>query len=73
MMPISSAAIVLMLATHPWGWRPDDPASNAQADVQAEQAETDRGVAECKRRFKSYDPTSRSFLGYDGRRHRCPG
>ena len=69
MMPISSAAIVLMLATHPWGWR-DDAVSNAPVDAQAE---TDRGVAECQRRFKSYDPTSRTFLGYDGRRHRCPG
>ena len=26
----------------------------------------------CMRRFKSYDPRSGTYLGYDGRRHPCP-
>jgi hypothetical protein len=26
----------------------------------------------CMRRFKSYDPTSGTYLGYDGARHPCP-
>jgi hypothetical protein len=30
------------------------------------------GVAYCAQRFKSYDPRSGTYLGYDGRRHPCP-
>lgn len=26
----------------------------------------------CARRFRSYDPSSGTYLGYDGRRHSCP-
>jgi len=29
-------------------------------------------VAYCMRRFRSYDPVSRTYLGYDGFRHPCP-
>jgi hypothetical protein len=29
-------------------------------------------VAYCSRRFKSYDPSSGTYLGYDGIRHPCP-
>ena len=29
-------------------------------------------VAYCLRRFKSYDPRSGTYLGYDGYRHPCP-
>jgi len=29
-------------------------------------------VAYCTRRFKSYDPGSGTYLGYDGLRHPCP-
>lgn len=29
-------------------------------------------VAYCMRRYRSYDPYSRTFLGYDGYRHPCP-
>lgn len=28
--------------------------------------------AYCMQRFKSYDPGSGTYLGYDGRRHPCP-
>lgn len=28
--------------------------------------------AECAARFRSFDPASGTFLGYDGRRHPCP-
>ena len=27
--------------------------------------------ASCAQRYGSYDPSSRTFLGYDGRRHEC--
>ncbi|MGO4570751.1 BA14K family protein [Microvirga sp. 2TAF3] len=29
-------------------------------------------VAYCAQRFKSYDPASGTYLGYDGLRHACP-
>ncbi|MGB3272829.1 MAG: BA14K family protein, partial [Xanthobacteraceae bacterium] len=29
-------------------------------------------VAYCSRRFKSYDPRTGTYLGYDGLRHPCP-
>lgn len=29
-------------------------------------------VAYCSARFKSYDPRSGTYLGYDGQRHPCP-
>jgi len=29
-------------------------------------------VAYCMQRFKSYDPSSMTYLGYDGFRHPCP-
>jgi hypothetical protein len=29
-------------------------------------------VAYCMQRFKSYDPRSGTYLGYDGNRHPCP-
>jgi len=29
-------------------------------------------VAYCARRFRSYDPASGTYLGYDGLRHPCP-
>jgi hypothetical protein len=32
----------------------------------------DGAIAYCMRRFKSYDPYSMTYLGYDGFRHPCP-
>jgi hypothetical protein len=32
----------------------------------------DDAVAYCMQRYKSYDPASGTYLGYDGRRHPCP-
>jgi len=29
-------------------------------------------VAYCQQRYRSYDPASGTFLGYDGQRHPCP-
>jgi hypothetical protein len=30
------------------------------------------GSAYCAQRFRSYDPASGTYLGYDGLRHPCP-
>jgi hypothetical protein len=32
----------------------------------------DDAVSYCMQRFKSYDPSSGTYLGYDGYRHPCP-
>jgi hypothetical protein len=32
----------------------------------------DDAEAYCEQRFRSYDPRSGTYLGYDGRRHPCP-
>ena len=29
-------------------------------------------VAACAQRYRSYDPTTQTFLGFDGQRHPCP-
>jgi hypothetical protein len=31
-----------------------------------------RMTAFCAQRYKTYDPTTQTYLGYDGRRHPCP-
>jgi hypothetical protein len=35
-------------------------------------AQPDQDDAYCAQRFRSYDPASGTYLGYDGRRHPCP-
>ena len=30
------------------------------------------GVAYCMQKYRSYDPNSQTFLGFDGARHPCP-
>jgi BA14K-like protein len=35
-------------------------------------AEPVRDVAWCMNRYRSYDPYTRTYLGYDGLRHGCP-
>lgn len=41
----------------------------AIANSQARASDSD---AYCSQRFKSYDPASGTYLGYDGNRHACP-
>lgn len=38
----------------------------------AGQAQQQRSVGYCAQRFRSYDPGSGTYLGYDGLRHSCP-
>lgn len=35
-------------------------------------AASDSDTQYCMQRFKSYDPSSGTYLGYDGARHPCP-
>jgi hypothetical protein len=43
-----------------------------QAPVYGAPAYGGGSVAYCAQRFKSYDPASGTYLGYDGLRHPCP-
>ena len=38
----------------------------------ANEAQRGQSVDYCIRRYRSYDPQSMTYLGSDGRRHRCP-
>ena len=38
----------------------------------ANEAQHNQGVDYCIHRYRSYDPNSMTYLGYDGRRHSCP-
>lgn len=42
------------------------------AIAQSQAAPVYGGNAYCAQRFRSYDPASGTYLGYDGRRHPCP-
>jgi hypothetical protein len=44
----------------------------ALAQSQAQAAPSSNVHAYCAQRFRSYDPASGTYLGYDGRRHPCP-
>jgi hypothetical protein len=53
-------------------WSSAETGENAYAGALNSYEATDVGsAAYCMRRFKSYDPRSESYLGYDGRRHHC--
>lgn len=39
--------------------------------AEAAQARADDRVAYCARKYKSFDPSSGTYLGYDGERHAC--
>ena len=38
----------------------------------ANEAQRGHSVQYCIQRYRSYDPNSQTYLGNDGRRHRCP-
>lgn len=42
------------------------------AAVPLGQSRSDDDEAYCEQRFRSYDPASGTYLGYDGQRHPCP-
>ena len=50
------------------GW----PATTASTLDAANAAAGNSAVAYCSQRFRSYDPVSGTYLGYDGYRHPCP-
>ena len=50
----------------------DEGYDGAYAAAPAYSSGDDRDDAYCAQRFKSYDPGSGTYLGYDGARHPCP-
>jgi hypothetical protein len=44
----------------------------AAGAIAANAAASNNAVAYCSSRFRSYDPASGTYLGYDGYRHPCP-
>lgn len=41
-------------------------------DAARQQQERDAAIRYCMHRFRSYDPVSMTYLGFDGFRHPCP-
>ena len=54
-----------------YGYYPYDDESYAYVAPGATAVEGD-SVAYCQQRFRSYDPSTGTYLGYDGLRHPCP-
>jgi hypothetical protein len=50
----------------PPGYAPPPPGYAPPPPVAA------NSVAACAQRYRSYDPTTQTFLGFDGQRHPCP-
>ena len=44
----------------------------ADADREQFAAQVDDAQTSCADRYRSYDPTTGTFLGYDGHEHPCP-
>jgi hypothetical protein len=64
-------AIVGGMLASPYYGRPYYPGGYYPAPGYAG-APPEDAVAYCMQRFKSYDPRSGTYLGYDGYRHPCP-
>ncbi len=57
-----------------YGYPPQAPGYSPPAPGYAAQASASAGdpVAYCEQRFRSYDPQTGTYLGFDGQRHHCP-
>jgi hypothetical protein len=60
-----------LAAPYAYGYDYDDSYYDDGPAVEVAPAGGD-SVAYCQQRFKSYDPASGTYLGYDGIRHPCP-
>jgi len=74
---LAAGAIIggAIIASQPWryGYYDDYAYSRGYAyEYSPDYSYEERDVSYCVRRFRSYDPSSGTYLGYDGRRHPCP-
>lgn len=73
----ATGAVVGTALAAPWWYDDDDYDYASYAYVPAYYEYDDYAwdrpdIRYCEMRFKSYDPLTRAYLGYDGRRHPCP-
>jgi hypothetical protein len=54
------------------GWVRVSPRYCGPVAYEVPEPVADDAVAYCMRRFRSYDPVSQTYLGFDGLRHPCP-
>ena len=59
-------------ATQPYGYYGYPPGYYGPAYVAAPPYVGGDAAAYCQQRFRSYDPYSGTYVGYDGLRHPCP-
>ena len=55
-----------------YGYAPGYPGYYEEGYVAVSPYARGNEVAYCQQRFRSYDPTSGTYLGFDGMRHPCP-
>ena len=56
-----------------YGLYNEEPTYGLYNEAPGMAAPGDQGAAaDCAAQFRSYDPASGTFLGYDGQRHPCP-
>ncbi len=59
-------------ATQPYGYGGYPPGYGYGGPAGAPAYVGDDAIAYCQQRFRSYDPNSGTYNGFDGFRHRCP-
>jgi hypothetical protein len=62
---IAGAAIGAGYAGYGYGYSPDESYGYTEGGPVADDGS-------CAQRYRSYDPASGTYLGYDGQRHPCP-
>jgi hypothetical protein len=75
------AALPALAQQYPAGRNPDDggvpaqpsgaPEYNGNGQVVPAPGNNEVGSNDCATRFHSYDPSTGTYLGFDGRRHPC--
>ena len=83
--PAFSSGGLAAAATAPWasgyngsfGYRSEDPYrpaynNNATVAPGPTVGQGGGGMTDCEARFRSYDPATAMYLGYDGLHHPCP-
>ncbi len=69
---VAGAIIGGALASRPYYGYPAYGYPVYEEPVYGYAAPADDAIAYCQSRYRSYDPASGTFLGYDGLRHPCP-
>jgi hypothetical protein len=64
---LAKSGVAIIGATQPYGYYGYDP---GYGDVAPYAGGSQVGY--CQQRFRSYDPSSGTYLGFDGLRHPCP-